>query len=91
MVGERPIEILFDLHRFKVEKIPKEEIERAKQFLKHLISSEADRQKIKNGHIRKSSSKSVPLYSNLRQIIEDDLNIPLTHFLEDFETRLRQK
>ncbi len=107
LVSERPVEGLFDPGQYsrysKIEKIPGEDVERAKELLSHLIFSEFKRQNQVDGlsitdlaikshffgdQIRKILLGGIPVYSNLRRIVEDGLGIPMPRFLKDFETKL---
>ena len=105
LAGRRPIEDLVNPHHARVESVSEEEIAKAKRLLTHLLVSEVRRQNDVHGltvmelaikghlatmHIRRTlSGQTTPLYLNLRQIVEDGLNIPLPQFLEGFEFKLK--
>ncbi len=105
LISERPIKTLIDPRHAKVERVPNEEIEKAKKLLSYLLLNETRRQRdisdltitglaIKS-HLHVSlvrrylSGHLMPSYANLRKIVENGLGIPLPHFLENFEARLK--
>ncbi len=106
LVGERPIETLIDPQRAILEKVPRDEIKRAKRLLAHLLLSEAMRQKISHGRsltglaikahlyghtVRRILSGAItPFYLTLHQLVERGLEIPLPRFLENFESKFEE-
>ncbi len=105
LTSAHPIETLLDLPMKKIEKIPHEEVKRAEKVLIHLLLSEARRQRDVHGltvmglairshlrmrYIRKVlSGEIIPKYSKLHQIVEKGMGIPISHFFEDFEEKLK--
>ena len=105
LAGKRPIETLVNPHSAKIEKVAKEDINRAERLLAHLLLSEARRQRDAQGltvmgiatkghltmrYIRNVLSGEItPPYSTIRQIVEDGFGMTLPHFLENFEAKLK--
>ncbi len=105
LVGKRPIKNLIDPKRVRIERIPDEEIENAKRLLTHLLLSEAVVQKNISGltltglatkaHVKPKVARMFLLGRNtpsspmLRRLVEGGLEVPLGHFLLNFETKLK--
>ncbi len=105
LVGERPVEKLFNPLNARIEPMTTKEIKRSEQLLAHLILSEARRQKDVNGltvtglAIKSNltilmvrsflSGARTPSYFALRQVVEEGLGISLPRFLENFEIKLK--
>ena len=105
LVSERSLKGLVNPQNAKFEKVFSKDIEKAEQFLAHLLLSEARRQKdihgltisglaIKAhflpGFVRNIlSGRLIPSYPFLRRLVENGLGIPLEKFLLDFEGKLR--
>ncbi len=105
LASEQPLESLVNPRHAKLKLVSRKEMGKAKRLLTHLLISEVRRQNDMQGltvmglgmrshlairHIRRTlSGELTPSYSNLRQIVEDGLNIPLPQFLEGFEFKLK--
>ncbi len=105
LVSEAPVKDLVKPNNIKIEQISREELDRAKRLLTHLLLNEARRQRdlhdltlsglaIKSHlfirNVRRTLlGEMTPSVPVLRQIVEDGWGIPLDVFLRNFEAKLK--